>query len=253
MSWQKHVFQRLREAPDERWLCMGDLFDEVRTQIPLHFAMRHYLNGRNSAPIPSNDRAQWLYFSHTVREMGIDREGLPRRARYSDRIRLRYVEDKSCESCHGPVIKASWSLTTSVCCLACERRPQPMPQPKRPIIEGPLLRPMEPQFVTIVTMPTDLVLTPGEKAKGGLEVRTQGLRIIAHRRTLARELKPLLNVSLNRLETELARHNDNINAVLALHGKASDILPMFFTARVAARAMVERWRSGKTFIGPANR
>jgi hypothetical protein len=123
MSWQAQVFERLR---DRDWHKIGDLFDEVQGEIPLHTAMRHAMHPNyRRVELPANSEARWRLFRSVLATIGVETDGNPRCRVWSDRVRLRYVADRTCDGCGGPVIKSGWSSRDSVVCLACESGPAP--------------------------------------------------------------------------------------------------------------------------------
>jgi hypothetical protein len=113
-EWRDHAHERLRLLLPGQWMLAGELFDEVRIDIPLHIAMRQAMRQRQRTGVPPAPAiAQWMLFAHGLRTMGcIDREpcglttgsGRKNDWRYPDRIRLQPVADMACETCGGPMI-----------------------------------------------------------------------------------------------------------------------------------------------------
>jgi len=129
MGWQADIFAKLR---DREWHLAGDLYQEVETRIPLHIAMRHAMRRtkrQGSEELPANSTARWELFIGTLAHIGVETDGRPRGRKWTDHVRLRYVRDRVCEHCGGPVIKASWQARSKVKCLACEAPPKPIPEP----------------------------------------------------------------------------------------------------------------------------
>jgi hypothetical protein len=113
MSWRQQVYLRLRAAPDG--LCLGPLFNEVKEQIPLHYAMR-YASRLYGTDKVSGDKAQWLYFTNVVSLLGVERNSSPRAGyAYIDHVRLRAVPGRTCDTCGGP--DQSELLCQTQCCL----------------------------------------------------------------------------------------------------------------------------------------
>lgn len=281
MSWQQELYQWLREA-DREWMTSGELFVEHEAKIPLHVAMRHAvaLYGENRI---SGGKAQWLYFTQTLKQIGVERIKVPggRYWSYGDKVRIRHVDGYVCPKCGGPVIYGGWSSRSvkNMVCLACTRyretssvaatapplaatapplaappsvsAPLPSPPPLEQIRSATPTAPSSSSVIysTMPSPPPALPKTAGERARGSFEIQADGFRVIAYRRTLARELRPHLNVSINRLERELERHGDSIAMVLALHGRTTNCLPPFFVHRVATRAVFERMiKNGSSVI-----
>jgi hypothetical protein len=133
MSWQTAIFLKLR---DREWHQLGALFEQVETQIPLHLAMRRAMNpARGRSELPTATEARWVMFRDMVSMTGVETSGDQSRFKWTDKVRLRYVADRVCEDCRGPVIKAGWTSGRGkygmrVICLACEAgADQPVLQP----------------------------------------------------------------------------------------------------------------------------
>jgi hypothetical protein len=129
MSWQAHLFSRLR---DREWHGVGDLFAAVERDIPLHHAMR-YATHYGRQDLTNNSTARWQYYQNALVKIGIETDAAdPRVRKWADHVRLAYVAGRVCEACGGPVIKATPSGKIRVVCLACERgstAPTPVPAP----------------------------------------------------------------------------------------------------------------------------
>lgn len=131
MSWQEHAYTRLCQAPDEGWLALGELFEQMQPEIPLHFAMRYAVRLTRNGKMPSGIHAQWLYFKGMLNRMHIERKGSGKRWTYADQVRVRPVRERACTHCEGPVVWATWSGRTDVRCLACEAAETTPLAPKR--------------------------------------------------------------------------------------------------------------------------
>jgi hypothetical protein len=138
MSWQAKIFDRLR---NRGWHQLGELFESVEADIPLHIAMRHAMQPHyGRVELPANSEARWRLFLATVANIGIESDGGKKRI-WTDRVRLRYVANRMCDLCNGPVIRATWQARSRVACLAC--------QPPAPKISAPIA----PQPVVVTTTP----------------------------------------------------------------------------------------------------
>ncbi len=124
-SWQSRTYQRLR---DRGWYRVGDLFEAIKTEIPLHLAMRATMNAsRGLTELPDGTTARWRKFLICLSHIGVETSGNPHSFKWQDVVRLRYVDGRACEDCGGPVIKRSWATgrctvdrAPQVACLACE-------------------------------------------------------------------------------------------------------------------------------------
>jgi hypothetical protein len=124
-GWQAITFATLR---DLQWHRVGELFEAVRAQIPLHFAMRHAVRLCPDREPPSPGRAYWLLFQACLSEIGVESGSPGSQRKWTDKVRLRYVRNRRCEHCGGPVIKSGWTSKLRVTCLACEAAPtEPSP------------------------------------------------------------------------------------------------------------------------------
>src|SRR5262245_7224759 len=142
VSWQARIYERFRAAPDE-WISLGELFEEVKLDIPLHYATRHALRVQApNSPMVSGDKAQWLFFTQVVSKIGVERLGEGRFWAYGNRVRLRHVVGRLCEKCAGPVVKSAWSSKHTVVCVHnCEVRQAEAPTPVAPVAAAPLPMP----------------------------------------------------------------------------------------------------------------
>jgi hypothetical protein len=135
MSWQAQTFERLR---DREWYKLGDLFEAVQAQIPLHTAMRHVMQAHyGRVELPANSEARWRLFLQAIGTIGVESNGNPRRRLYIDCVRMRYVAGRTCDHCAGPVIKAGWQSRTLVACLACEAPAPEVPAPPQIVTVRP--------------------------------------------------------------------------------------------------------------------
>ena len=119
MSWQAEVYMWLRQAPGERWMYLGELFERVRVKIPLHYAMRNAVRLSHKPDVlpGDGDHAQWQYFKSMLHRMNVEHAGGPsKRWQCGDRVRLRWIDGRACERCGGPVVWATWSGRTDVVC-----------------------------------------------------------------------------------------------------------------------------------------
>jgi hypothetical protein len=175
LSWQTLVYKKLRNRD---WFTVGVLFEEVEAEIPLHKATRWYLaQPRNKdKPIPSSSEARWRYFRYDLSRIGVEREPYNKyRIDWNDKVRLSYVNGKSCPDCGGPVIRSTWSTARHTICLACEKpleitytmfrsvvilesvtfRPEPIPEPTpepEPIPEPKADKPKPPPQPPVVDL-----------------------------------------------------------------------------------------------------
>src|SRR4029077_9874198 len=146
MGWQADMFAKLR---DREWHQVGDLYEEVATRIPLHHAMRHAMrqsSRRGTEALPATTAARWGLFIETLGHIGVETDG-PRGRKWTHHVRLRYVRDRVCDHCGGPVSKAVWASKSLVTCLACTGGTKPAPAPE------PLLLP-PPRPAAVVALPT---------------------------------------------------------------------------------------------------
>lgn len=178
MSWQIELYSRLRSR---EWHEAGTLFEALEQQIPLHYAMRQYVQQHKSDELPSNFEARWCFFRSVLLKIGVEGLASHRSLKWDSRVRLRYVPGRVCGSCGGPVIRAGWS-GIRVACLECER-PKPAAAP-----------PSVPHPITLV---------------------------VRNRREIARYLKQMLGLfSINAAERELDRLHGNTPLFLARHGRS---------------------------------
>jgi hypothetical protein len=126
-SWRQTLFESLR---DRQWHRVGDLFDAVEKDIPVHFAMRRVMRGKpECTELPIIFEARRRAFETTLSSIGVEGETADGRSRGFDwnaRIRLAYLSGRSCGGCGGPVIRTGWSSVRSVACPACAA-PSPPP------------------------------------------------------------------------------------------------------------------------------
>jgi hypothetical protein len=214
MGWQAEVFARLR---DRQWHKLGELFEAVEQQIPLHYAMRYVMHpgrSRTRTEMPVNSVARWEYFLSTVGTIGIESDGDPCKRKWSDHARLRYVADQVCGDCGGPVIKATWAAHHSVACLACEAAPalRDLPPPTKTIIPVPPLRPIsEKMSVPAIVM----------QAPRPAPAKPPPAWFYRFRRAFAVYLKfkRLPFLSPTKIQRELDRYHDNVDQVCLRYGK----------------------------------
>lgn len=183
MSWQTLTYLRLRGTGPEGaggrgWHRIGALFEAVEAEIPLHLAMRVAMQpGRGRTELPTNSEARWVKFLNGLSAIGVETSGERGAFKWQDEVRLRYVADRACPQCGGPVIKAGWQARHTVACLACDS-PAPVPvevpavpAPPRPPAPEPLpwgspasqLTPHEHDIVTVISRRAGLQ-TPVDRA-----------------------------------------------------------------------------------------
>lgn len=198
MSWQQRIYEKLQTR---HWCCIGELFEAVETEIPPHYAMRYHASHKRQNKLPSLTAARWSYFLNAVSTIGVERDPKQRKVwQWGDHVRLAYLTDRQCPHCAGPVIRANWSGKKTRC-LKC--------QPVVGIVTA--VRPVIVSTVNLPPMPQPVPPTISPSI-GKL------------RRILARFLKSVLPFSINSIERELERNDDNYIAVLAKHGKTHNDL-----------------------------
>jgi len=221
MGWQADTFARLR---DREWHRIGDLFEAVEAQIPLHIAMRHAMrqSKRLDGAMPANSTARWEVFQQTLGTIGVECERL-RNRKWADEVRLRHVDGRVCGECGGPVIKSRWSArptlnNSAITCLACEHpkpaeTPIPAPAPKRPV-ELPEV--IEPAFVHLRPQPLLSVQT-----RVDLPIFITSLPRDQEERQFAGFLKrvALGSLSVSRIVKMLRQVHGDFNALLMRFGK----------------------------------
>lgn len=126
MKWQEIVYARLR---DGEWHTMGELFDLIEMQLPLHFAMREVVRRQGKIREPErivpNTHARWRYFITLCSQMRLEARG---GASYGTRctrsalteVRFRYDKGKVCPQCGGPVIPRTVFSRHLVACVSCD-------------------------------------------------------------------------------------------------------------------------------------
>jgi hypothetical protein len=156
-SWQARIFLRLR---DRGWYRIGDLFESIETEIPLHLAMRNAMNNaRGLGELPDGTTARWRKFLSVLSAIGVETSGNRYNFKWGDVVRLRHVEGCVCDDCGGPVIKASWASgryvagrPPQVACLACEAAaaaPAPAVVEKAPL-PAVIIRPPPPPAADLI-------------------------------------------------------------------------------------------------------
>lgn len=235
MSWQSDLFDLIR---DRQWYQVGELFEICESQIPLHLAMRRAMApSRYRTELPTNFEARLLAFRMILSVFGVETETPPRGRRYgtpkfqwNTRIRLRYLANRSCPVCRGPVIKASWSIRAAdygacaASCLACEK-------PPAPVITFPGLLEQRRRLLTLIDIIHKPIVTAAPAAvlpqRGWVSLVHNPMvdapnvhRLLFHNhRDLARAIKRTLGFgSINGYERELDRNQGDGGAILHKHG-----------------------------------
>jgi hypothetical protein len=221
MSWQQHVFDRLK---DREWHTLGDLFEQVELQIPIHIAMRYAMQSKKFDELPVPMHARWMLFKSTIALIGIEDECAKRQPRTcSTRVRLRYRANQSCAHCGGSVIRASWRSNTVVC-LACESAPAEA-IPKYETVSYLTPAPPEDKYATVAHLE--------QPSTGGvLEIHaTPGWWYRARRAFAAFIRIRLPFLSPTKIAKELERCGGNADKVLKRYGK-NPLTPIEFTVWV---------------------
>lgn len=246
-SWIDHMHERLRALLPSETLTIGELYEEVKTEISLHHlhhAMReaNRWNRKKDAegnPVPvGNEKAVWMYCLHHLRILRI--ENLDNRGpgqghywRYSDRVRLKPVDGKACPKCGGPVIKlrGGAGVRREEKRFACQLCDNPLTPPARVAIEA--LEPLPPLPVEQAPPPNHrtvgpFTLLPGmpdadELFRNRVISGQLVLQINAtDRRQAARALRDLIPMakamSINALAQRIEAAHDNLTAVMRSFG-----------------------------------
>ena len=119
-SWQVRVYDILK---DREWHKLGDMFQLVELDIPLHFAQRHARGQRRlqeGDPLPFNTMARWMKFRSIVGTTGVDIAEPEDRNdfKWNTHVRLKLL-DRACPKCGGDMIPAGWKARKMGRCLSC--------------------------------------------------------------------------------------------------------------------------------------
>lgn len=249
-EWRDSAWDRLSMLLPGEWMLAGELFDEVRTLIPLHLAMRQAQRQRHEQECPV-DVAQWLMFSQGMRTgkgINVARRPCDTKSkrpswRYHDRIRLAHVEGMICPKCHCESMIASRiasigrNAERKHYCERCDHpqlvtqawsrlnapKPVPTPAPALPTSALPAPAPLP----TPVAIPGLADINPAAKElmpepPTHLTMHQAVPMSNGQKRSVARILRSILPnryaVSINQIDKELAAANGNVGLVLEKHG-----------------------------------
>jgi hypothetical protein len=223
MGWQAEVFARLR---DRQWHKIGDLFEAVEQEIPLHYAMRHTMQPgrRQRAEMPVNSVARWDYFLSVLSSIGIEGDGDPHKRKWSDHARLRYVADRVCEACGGPVIRATWT-GKQIACLACEaaaavpREFAPAKEVQIVVVDDPVRPISEKVQVPAIAMQAPMP-APGKPSLAWVYRLRKAFAVYL-------KFKRLPFLSPTKIQRELDRYHDSVEQVCSRYGRPPLTQPEF--------------------------
>lgn len=194
MGWQADIFERLR---DREWHHLGELFEMVETEIPLHHAMRAAMQeSRGRTEMPNIYTARWDKFRLVLSSIGVETSGNSKRRKLNDQVRLRYVPGRTCAQCAGPVIKATWTARRDVVCLHCN------PPVLASFTAAPVSR-EEPAAQKHHRQPAASATPPS--AAGTLILQSKLIRI---RAKIIRSQYRLWNLSINEIARQLRRWSE---------------------------------------------
>jgi hypothetical protein len=198
---------------------MGELFDEFRVRIPPHEAIRRWraVYKRDDETIPDTDRAQWLLFCQTLRNIGTEREPSTTDHKhrkidwsYNDRIRLKPIPNVTCLKCGGHLVKVRYSHG-KVECLTCLNAPTAQP------VEMEQPKPTSPQEVA-EALKDQLRKSYGLVYGPQLKIIEQPNDIeVIDRREVARWIKhlaPFSGFSINFIERQMRSCQDDVDTTL---------------------------------------